>query len=155
MKTYILYDIIGEIIAATIVSDETAPPITIPPNLTSLVLDKPILFNQGYISNNEYVAYTDEQRALKDNRPYYPAKWSNTTMSWEDLRSQQEKLDQQWIGIKGQRDKLLQQSDWRVVKATDIGVPISQTWKDYRQALRDITTQSDPFNIVWPITPTT
>lgn len=154
MKTYILYDIIGEIIAATIVSDETILPSTVSPNLTSLVLDKPIVFNQGYISNNEYIEYTDEQKTLKEKRPYYPVKWSNITMSWEDLRSTQEKLDQQWKSIKFQRDQLLQQSDWRVVKAADTGIPLSQEWKDYRQALRDITTQSDPFNIIWPTPPT-
>ena len=28
-----------------------------------------------------------------------------------------------------------------------------QQWQAYRQALRDITEQPDPFNIVWPETP--
>jgi hypothetical protein len=75
-------------------------------------------------------------------------------MSWEDQRSIQEKIDQQWVIVKQKRDFFLQESDWRVVKATDTGVPLSQEWKDYRQALRDITLQSDPFNITWPIAPT-
>jgi hypothetical protein len=26
-------------------------------------------------------------------------------------------------------------------------------WASYRQALRNITTQSDPFNIIWPTAP--
>lgn len=29
----------------------------------------------------------------------------------------------------------------------------AQQWASYRQALRDITTQSDPFNIQWPVPP--
>ena len=79
--------------------------------------------------------------------------WSTETKRWVETLTNAEKLDQQWINIKSQRDQLLQQSDWRVVKATDTGVPLSQSWKDYRQALRDITLQSDPFNITWPVPP--
>jgi hypothetical protein len=154
MKYYVLYDESGEI-SSTGSCQEFDPRLYTIPNLTLLELEKYVTFNEGYVLNNEYVPFTLEQRALKDNRPFYPAKWSNTTMSWEDLRSQQEKLDQQWMLIKLERYQLIQSSDWRVVKATDTGIPLSQEWKDYRQALRDITTQSDPFNIVWPITPTT
>ena len=154
MKYYVLYDESGEI-SSTGSCQEFDPRLYTIPNLTLLELEKYVTFNEGYVLNNEYVPFTSEQRALKDNRPFYPAKWNNTTMSWEDLRSQQEKLDQQWMLIKLERYQLIQSSDWRVVKATDTGIPLSQEWKDYRQALRDITTQSDPFNIVWPIAPTT
>lgn len=153
MKHYILYDQMGEIIRSGTCSDSDFL-VQSHPNCTVIETLAYISFNDGYVSNNEYVAYTSEQKALKERRPYYPAKWSNTIMSWEDLRSQQEKLDQQWYIVKAQRDQLLQQSDWRVIKASDTGVPISQNWKDYRQALRDITTQSDPFNITWPTPPT-
>ena len=153
MKYYVLYDESGEI-SSTGSCQEFDPRLYTIPNLTLLELEKYVTFNEGYVLNNEYVPFTLEQRALKDNRPFYPAKWNNITMSWEDQRSQQEKLDQQWMLIKLERYQLIQSSDWRVVKATDTGVPISQSWKDYRQALRDITTQSDPFNIVWPIAPT-
>jgi hypothetical protein len=153
MKNFVLYDATGNIKITSICEDNELSSQN-RPNLTLLETLAYISFNDGYVSNNEYVAYTSEQRALKDNRPYYPAKWSNNTMSWEDLRSSQEKLDQQWYIVKSQRDQLLQESDWRVIKASDTGVPISQNWKDYRQALRDITTQSDPFNIIWPTPPT-
>ena len=44
---------------------------------------------------------------------------------------------------------LLQQTDWRA--SSDL--TLSDDWKTYRQALRDITTQSDPFNITWPTAP--
>lgn len=154
MKNFILYDEYGEI-KATGSCEDSEIVLQDRSNLTLLETSQYVSFRDGYVSNNEYVPFTSEQRALKDNRPFYPANWSNTTMSWEDLRSTQEKLDQQWYIIKSQRDRLLQESDWRVVKATDTGIPLSQNWKDYRQALRDITTQSDPFNIVWPIPPTT
>ena len=59
----------------------------------------------------------------------------------------------QWTKVKSQRNTLLSQSDWVTVRAADTGVPPPQSWLDYRQALRDITTQSDPYNIVWPVQP--
>jgi hypothetical protein len=34
-------------------------------------------------------------------------------------------------------------------------VPLAtkEAWATYRQALRDITTQTDPFELNWPVTP--
>jgi hypothetical protein len=37
-----------------------------------------------------------------------------------------------------ERDKLLAETDWMVIKAQETGVPVPQAWKDYRQALRDL-----------------
>jgi hypothetical protein len=31
--------------------------------------------------------------------------------------------------------------------------PTKEVWAAYRQALRDVTLQPDPFNIVWPTPP--
>jgi hypothetical protein len=31
--------------------------------------------------------------------------------------------------------------------------PITEEWRTYRQALRDITNQSSPFTITWPTKP--
>jgi hypothetical protein len=36
---------------------------------------------------------------------------------------------------------------------TDYEVPDRELWVAYRAALRDVTKQSDPFNIVWPVMP--
>ena len=42
-----------------------------------------------------------------------------------------------------EREKLLKETDWVVVKAAESGTPIPQEWREYRQALRDITNQID------------
>ena len=55
----------------------------------------------------------------------------------------------QWSNVRMNRDKLLQETDWRA--SSDL--TLSDAWKTYRQALRDITTQSDPFNITYPTAP--
>jgi hypothetical protein len=40
--------------------------------------------------------------------------------------------------LRRKRDELLAETDWMVIKAQESGVPISQEWKNYRQALRDL-----------------
>lgn len=56
---------------------------------------------------------------------------------------------------RAKRSKLLAECDWIVAKSVEAGNPVPQTWQDYRQALRDITTQPGfPENITWPEQPT-
>lgn len=56
--------------------------------------------------------------------------------------------------VRAQRDKLLSETDWFVIKAKETGTNLSAGFKAYRQALRDITTQeSFPHNINWPNKP--
>lgn len=52
------------------------------------------------------------------------------------------------------RSRLLAESDWVVTRASEGGTPVPTPWVSYRQALRDVTLQADPFNIVWPVVPT-
>ena len=57
-------------------------------------------------------------------------------------------------GIREQRNNLLTETDWVVVKHNELGTPIPQKWLQYRQALRDITEQSGfPDNVEWPTAP--
>ena len=61
------------------------------------------------------------------------------------------KRDVDWDELLHQRDSLLRKSDWRAVKDRTM----SQAWKDYRQALRDIT-EHDVANDAcdnWPVMP--
>ena len=58
-----------------------------------------------------------------------------------------------WQNQREIRNNLLSQSDWVVTKASETGVAVSDDWKTYRQALRDVPTQSDPDNITWPTKP--
>jgi hypothetical protein len=56
-----------------------------------------------------------------------------------------------WALAKQKRNRLLQESDW--TQLPDIPSETKTAWATYRQALRDITLQPDPFNIVWPTPP--
>ena len=59
----------------------------------------------------------------------------------------------QWTAIRSERDRRLNETDWVSIRAADTATPMSAEWAAYRQALRDITTQTDPFSITWPTKP--
>ena len=61
--------------------------------------------------------------------------------------------DIKWMQVRNERNQLLSETDWVAARASEAGVAVSDDWKTYRQALRDIPTQSDPNNIIWPTKP--
>lgn len=63
------------------------------------------------------------------------------------------RIEAQWNVIRNERNKMITDTDWWVTKAIETGAPISANQSAYRQALRDITEQADPFNITWPEKP--
>lgn len=54
-----------------------------------------------------------------------------------------------WLDVRRKRDGLLLETDYMA----NSDYPITDEWRTYRQALRDITTQSSPFTITWPTKP--
>lgn len=56
--------------------------------------------------------------------------------------------DKQWTLVRSDRDRRLARSDW--TQLPDVPLATKEAWASYRQALRDITLQPDPFHIVWP-----
>ncbi len=58
--------------------------------------------------------------------------------------------DQQWGEVRTDRNKRLADCDWTQLPDAPVD---TAAWAAYRQELRDITAQPDPFNIVWPIAP--
>jgi len=57
---------------------------------------------------------------------------------------------------RAQRDSLLEETDWIVIKYMDMGQSVPEDWSNYRQDLRDITLQDGfPGNVTWPEEPTT
>ena len=58
-----------------------------------------------------------------------------------------------WRVAREQRNKRLSDCDWTQLPDAPLSNIETQDWATYRQALRDITEQSDPFNITWPTKP--
>jgi hypothetical protein len=56
----------------------------------------------------------------------------------------------QWGSIRTERNRRLADCDWTQLPDASAD---AAAWAVHRQALRDMTTQTDPFNIVWPVPP--
>ena len=65
--------------------------------------------------------------------------------------------------LRVERDKRLTECDWVVTKATETGGTVSDAWKTYRQALRDLPASASPkldsfyeldlTSVTWPTKP--
>jgi hypothetical protein len=75
--------------------------------------------------------------------------WAVEPMTNEEVAA---RTEQEWVAVRNQRHFLLTRSDWTQLPDAPVD---AAAWAVHRQALRDITTQSDPFNIVWPAVPST
>jgi hypothetical protein len=101
---------------------------------------------QGSYYNDEY--YIDSGNpVLIPPAPNEYCVFNFDTKQWVDPRTN----DSQWEVVKQQRNTLLAESDW--TQLPDVSISNKDQWAIYRQQLRDITTQPDPFNIIWPIKP--
>ena len=98
----------------------------------------------------ENLSYTTPTQKLSNVDAYvqdgkaYNVRVENTT-----AEEQTALTDQKWIAIRLERNRRLQITDWRA--SSDL--TLSDDWKTYRQALRDVPTQTDPYNITWPTEP--
>ena len=109
---------------------------------------------------SDYVSITIET-GITYNIKYYATKRDSeidgvkSHFIKDDTAKDKRILDQKWANIRSQRDRLLTESDWVVVKAKEEhpNASIPSDWVDYRTALRDITKQSDPDDITWPTKP--
>lgn len=76
------------------------------------------------------------------------------TQDWviSDASSQEiaDRVAAQWESVREERNSLLAASDWTQLADAPID-PFA--WITYREALRDITLQADPFNLTWPVAP--
>lgn len=58
-----------------------------------------------------------------------------------------------WNIIREERNKKLLDSDWTQLADSPLTNQKQTEWQIYRQSLRDITTQLNPFSIEWPTPP--
>lgn len=70
----------------------------------------------------------------------------------EEPRTQKE-IDARWEAVRVHRKKLLMASDWTQMADVTLEPSAAAAVTAYRQALRDVTDQADPFNLTWPTPP--
>lgn len=96
---------------------------------------------------NDYTKNISEETPILIDGVYYQ-NWvqTNASQSEIDLR-----LSDKWDEIRILRNELLSECDW--TQLSDIPQATKDLWSSYRQQLRDITSQSNPYSIVWPVKP--
>jgi hypothetical protein len=109
-----------------------------------------------YAQGQNYIfGYYDAESyyVVNNNAVKFPDQPPNTIWNWDTKQwVQSSNVAETEIDIK--RKTLLQQSDWTQIPNNPLTVEQQQAWADYRQQLRDITSQSGyPFNVVWPTPP--
>jgi hypothetical protein len=104
--------------------------------------------HQEFIENGgdkyitEYVAKNPDRILIDENN-----------LPYENPNYQTILTERKWDEIKAERNRLLQESDYTQLPDAPFTNEEIELWQTYRQALRDITLNKDPFNITWPITP--
>ena len=96
---------------------------------------------------NDYTKNITEGTPILVDGVYYQ-NWIQTDASQSEIDY---RLENQWFIIRETRNELLTECDW--TQLADIPSETKEAWTIYRQALRNITTQSSPFSINWPVKP--
>jgi hypothetical protein len=96
---------------------------------------------------NNYTKNISEGTPILVDGVYYQ-NWEQVDASESEITN---RLNDKWEEIREFRNQLLLECDW--TQLADIPTETKTIWQTYRQELRDVTTQSNPFNIVWPTKP--
>ncbi len=122
--------------------------ISFPFNLTSEILEQYGIYNvQINPKPNDYTKNIVEGTPILEDG-IYKQNWVISDASQSEIDN---RIENKWIEIREQRAQLLQESDW--TQLSDIPQSVKDSWTTYRQQLRDITNQPNPFSIVWPTKP--
>lgn len=73
--------------------------------------------------------------------------WIVSAASPEEIAARR---DGQWEAVRSDRNLRLSACDWTQLPDCPLSNVQQTAWATYRQALRDITAQADPFTIAWP-----
>jgi len=96
---------------------------------------------------NDYTKNISEDTPILIDGVYYQ-NWVQTDASNSEINL---RIENKWSEIREIRNELLKDCDW--TQLGDIQNVIKNNWQLYRQQLRDVTNQSNPFSIVWPVKP--
>ena len=78
---------------------------------------------------------------------YYKS-WIQTDASEAEINY---RIESKWEEVRILRNELLSECDW--TQLSDIPTETKESWLIYRQSLRNITSQPNPFSIIWPVKP--
>ena len=114
-------------------------------------------FGMYRVFNATQPELTDTQ-VLQEDSPIFSSEDQRWTQVWRvrDMTAEevQQRNDSQSASVRAERGNLLVASDWTQVDDSPLTNIKKAEWATYRQALRDVTTQSGfPWTITWPDAP--
>lgn len=133
-----------------------------PYNLNNLKIDFP---NTSFSPNSDLSDWgihivtitskpTDQTKNYTESLVYENNQW---IVNWVESNKTTEELvmvnENKWNEIRFERNSLLKDSDFTMCEDYPYRELTLNDWKQYRESLRNLTTQEDPFNITWPIKP--
>jgi len=126
------------------------PNISFPNVLTDSVLNNFNVYSVIQVENGgdytkDYVEGTPTQSGS-----VYVKNWTESDASSEDIETRK---NEKWEEVRDIRDNLLAQSDWTQFQDSPITGSLLTDWQTYRQGLRDITSQENPYSLTWPTKP--
>jgi hypothetical protein len=98
---------------------------------------------------------TDYTKNVEETTPQlvdgqYQQVWVETDATEEEINS---KIELKWQEVREHRNTLLSECDWTQFQDSPITGSKLTEWQTYRQSLRDLTTNENPFTLVWPSQP--
>lgn len=106
----------------------------------------PFRFVEADINSNQY--YDGSDFVIQENEVVEYQKVRNKTQ-----QEIEEETEGMWRAVRDGRNQLLLGCDWTQLSDSPLTTEKKNEWQTYRQSLRDITEQSDPFSINWPTKP--
>jgi len=127
---------------------ESLPNVSLPANLSNEQLVEWDMYEVEFsAAPNDYTKNIIEGTPTLIDGKYYQ-NWIQTNATEFEIS---QRLEDKWFEIREIRNQLLQECDW--TQLGDIPTETKNVWSSYRQDLRDITNQTNPFNIIWPVKP--
>jgi len=127
---------------------EAYPNVSLPAELSDEMLaDWDVYVVTPTTMPNDYTKNITEGTPVLTDGVYYQ-NWIQINATESEINY---RLENQWEEVRIIRNELLKESDW--TQLNDISQTIKDLWSTYRQELRDITNQQNPFNIEWPVKP--
>lgn len=119
-------------------------------------LDNQSLLNYGWYPHT-FIEAPNQSTNTVITGSYYEINETNV-VEYQTIRNKtqqeiQNDVNNKWDEIRNQRNELLITSDWTQLSDVPMTQEKNNEWKTYRQSLRDITNQPDPYNITWPTKP--
>jgi hypothetical protein len=127
---------------------DSLPNVSLPANLSNEQLVEWDMYEvQFSAAPNDYTKNIIEGTPTLIDGKYYQ-NWIQTNATEFEIS---QRLEDKWFEIREIRNQLLVECDW--TQLSDISTEIKNLWSNYRKDLRDITNQTNPFNITWPVKP--